>query len=153
MLRSSNLGNSFYYSNNFDVICDRINKLSNYQKNYICIICGLGELKNKLSQQIKDEFSKIFEKNNEDNGLNIILVDTIDKIKAFEYEPWFKKSVQTNYGIWIGNGLLNQFTLKLTKSPREARDEIAGNFGFVIKKGNPTLVKLLEYYDDIEVIE
>ena len=80
-----------------------------------------------------------------------------DKIKSIEYEMWYKSAVSNNYGIWIGNGITEQFTMKLSKTPKYLYNDIPENFGYIIKLGIPSLVKLLEIDkvpdDDIEYIK
>lgn len=58
-------------------------------------------------------------------------------------DPWFKSNADLSEGVWIGNGIANQFTLKVTTNARVLRTEIEPNFGYVIKKGKATLIKFL----------
>ena len=46
-------------------------------------------------------------------------------------------------GIWIGNGIGNQFTLKVTTNSRILRQEVDPGFGYIIKKGKAELMKLM----------
>ena len=74
--------------------------------------------------------------------IKVIVVDVIDAIKGLNYETWFKSNAQLSEGIWIGNGISNQFTLKVTTNARLLRAEIDETMGYVIKKGKAVLVKL-----------
>ena len=74
--------------------------------------------------------------------IKVIIVDVVDNIKALNYEAWFKATAQLSEGIWIGNGITNQFTLKVTTNARLLRAEIDETMGYVIKKGKAVLVKL-----------
>ena len=38
----------------------------------------------------------------------IVIMDTIDNIKQFEYENWYKTVVPSNHGVWIGDGIADQ---------------------------------------------
>ena len=73
-----------------------------------------------------------------------LLINTIDKIKKIEFEPWYKSEVNNNFGIYLGNGISEQFTLKLSKTPKYLYDELQDNFGYVIKRGVPIQIKLIE---------
>lgn len=73
----------------------------------------------------------------------VVIMDTIDNIKQFEYENWYKTVVPSNHGIWIGDGIADQSTIKLSKNPKYIKDEIGNKFGYSIKKGNPIFIKLL----------
>ena len=74
--------------------------------------------------------------------IKVIIVDVIDAIKGLNYETWFKNNAQLSEGIWIGNGISNQFTLKVTTNARLLRAEIDETMGYVIKKGKAILIKL-----------
>ena len=43
----------------------------------------------------------------------------------------------------MGNGIDSQMSIKLTKITRDLREEIPENFGYVIVKGKPFLIKLI----------
>ena len=76
-------------------------------------------------------------------NIRYMIVDTIDNIKSLSYEVWFKGNASLSEGIWLGNGIANQFTLKVTTNSRILRAELDQNFGYVIKKGKATLVKFV----------
>ena len=59
------------------------------------------------------------------------------------FESWYKPNVDLSEGIWIGNGIGNQFTLKVTTNSRVLRAEVDPGFGYVIKKGKASLMKLM----------
>ena len=42
-----------------------------------------------------------------------------------------------------GNGIANQFTLKVTTNPRVLRADVDPGFGYIIEKGKATLIKLM----------
>lgn len=130
--------NNVYKQNNFN------KDIFNSQKKINCIIIGINSLKNKLNDENKNRFSDIFSIGSELNILNFVFVDSIDKIKMFEYESWYKSSVNTNDGIWLGNGINDQFSINITQKIPEIRQEIPYNFCFVIKRGKPVLVKFIE---------
>ena len=65
-------------------------------------------------------------------------------IKKEEYNTWYKNYVTNNEAVFVGNGLAQQFTIKLTKSPRYLNETLPEKFGYYIKQGVPYIVKLLE---------
>ena len=75
--------------------------------------------------------------------VSIVLFDTIDNIKQFEYENWYKTVVSNNHGIWLGDGIADQYTMKLSKNPKYIKEEIGNKFGYSVKKGNPIFIKVL----------
>ena len=64
-------------------------------------------------------------------------------IKNISFEPWYKNSVDLSEGIWLGNGIGNQFTLKVTTASRVLRAEVDPGFGYIIRKGKASLIKLM----------
>ena len=114
----------------------------------VVIFYGVGSLKAKLSEAGNKSFEKIFENAKSNNVFTFILVDSIDKIKKYEYDLWYKAVVSGNDGIWIGKGVSEQFSIKISKQTSALYEEIPDNFGYSIVKGVPTLIKFLEDYQD-----
>ena len=73
-----------------------------------------------------------------------IFVENVDKLKKLEYDNWYRSIVNTNQGIWLGNGIADQFSLKLVKVGKELYQDIGNGFGYIVIRGNPVLVKLIE---------
>ncbi len=142
--------NDVYKENNYDD-----DSLNNYP-NTVCMIVGVEQFLSRLSSDMKLKIDDFMGKSKSHKKLNIIFVDTIDKIKAIEYESWYRGSVSNNNAIWLGNGITEQFSIKLSKTPKQLYDEIPENFGYIIKLGIPTLIKLIEIDnvdDDVISIE
>ena len=104
------------------------------------------------------KFNEIFEPAKDLGIIDYIIIDSIDKIKKYEFESWYKTCVNASEGIWIGQGINDQFTLKVSVKTKEMKEDVKNNFCFVIKKGRPILVKYVSSYeldenDDIEEIE
>lgn len=153
-----------YYDNNFNNIFNDISQYikssyENYKSNdfnkeifkdvkkTLCIIVGIKSFYNKLSDENQNNFSSLFENISDLDIINYIFIDNIDNIKYYESESWFKSSCNTNNGIWIGNGLDDQYTLKISKRTSDVKKEVASSFCFVVKKGIPILVKFVEKFD------
>lgn len=139
--------NQIYVSNNYNA--DSIRK---YQ-DLLIIIVGLTQFKNKLSSELQDKLDSFMTMVKDLRKVSIVIVDIIDNIRSFEYENWFKTVVSNNHGIWIGDGISEQYTLKLSKNPKYIKDEIGNRFGYSIKKGNPILIKVISNSDIEEVWE
>ena len=109
----------------------------------ICMIIGIKSLLEKLSEEDKTRLTTMLKEAVKLKTIKFILVDRIDDIKGLNYEEWFKSSVDLSDGIWIGNGIGNQFTLKVTTSSRILREEVEDGFGYIIVKGKAYLMKLM----------
>ena len=129
---------------------------SNYDKNAIanvpitvCIIGGIDKFQAKLSPDNKKLFGKMFENGKDLEKYCFIFADSVDKFKKVEYDDWYRNTVNNNRGIWIGDGIANQFAIKLTKTSKELYEEVGNRFGYYVERGNPTLIKLLEKGDGV----
>ena len=71
------------------------------------------------------------------------MVDYVDNLKKLEYDEWYKRVVQNNYGILIGNGVADQTLIKTNSGFKKINNEIPNGFGIVIKNTKTNLVKLI----------
>jgi S-DNA-T family DNA segregation ATPase FtsK/SpoIIIE len=107
------------------------------------VIIGVNTFLNKLSAIEKGKFTTLITDSKAGENIKYIIMDTIDTIKAINFESWYKPNVDLSEGIWIGNGIGNQFTLKVTTNSRVLRAEVPPGFGYVIRKGKAALMKLM----------
>ena len=111
-------------------------------ENITCIIHSFTELNAQLSDDGKDKLKVFLERV---NGLNVTIIfsDAVDKLSSYTYEPWFQKQVSLSEAVWIGNGIADQYTLKINKITNDMYGELPEDFGYVVSKGKVKLVKLL----------
>ena len=127
------------------------------QKPIIMVINGIENFKNKLSTENKNIIGDFFTKAKDLNVINFIIIDEVENIKKVEYETWFKEGFSPNEGIWIGDGINDQFTLKpLIRTP-ELKESIGDDFCFALTRGKPSLVKYVSEFkiesNDLDIIE
>ena len=136
-----------FYSN--DTCYESIDKLNEFynsnnpEKTLVCFLMNLNAMLNKLSSIEKDKLTTLIGDCRKKGNIKIILVDTIDSIKTINYEAWYKDGTDLSEGIWLGNGIGNQFTLKVTTNSRILRMEVDPGFGYAINKGKAVLIKLM----------
>ena len=136
-----------YYSK--DTCYGSIDKLNeeftanSQEKTIICFLINVNSMLSKLSAIEKGKFTTLLTDSKKNGNIKYIIVDTIDTIKSINFEPWYKSNVDLSEGIWLGNGIGNQFTLKVTTNSRILRAEVEPGFGYVIYKGKATLIKLM----------
>ena len=107
------------------------------------LIYGLDKFIAKINDNKKiEEFNKLLKKY---EHISIIAVEDANKIKTYAYESWFKDFYNTNEGIWIGKGVSDQSTLRLTNLTREMTKEIKNNMGYHIVESTGTLIKLIDF--------
>ena len=151
------LENTNLINDNFDgYIEDLINRINvanssnQSQTREIIMLIGIGSLLSRIKPENKTAFSNaIITARNLDN-YSIILVEGANMLKTLAYENWYKTCYEGNYGIWLGSGVAEQFTIKLTNIPRELRGELKEGFGINIVKGKPYVIKLLDGESDYE---
>ena len=117
-------------------------------KPVICIVVGLDSLLMKVSADVKLKFNTLVEADSLTQTIKFIFIDTIDIFKKLEYDSWYKAIVKNNQGIWIGNGISEQYTLKVSKITRELQQELEPGFGYIVKRGVPVLTKFLTTEED-----
>lgn len=127
---------------------------SNYNKDVIAnvkpiviIIAGLDVFLTKIGASNKMVFENIVKDSNNLGIINFIILDTVDKIKKIEYDPWYKNYVNKNNGIWLGNGITNQFSINVTQKNPHLREELPNNFCFVVNRGKAEYVKFVEVFN------
>ena len=103
--------------------------------------------KNKLNDENKNKFNDFFSKSKDLGIISFVIIDSIDKIKKFEYDTWFKENYNNTEGIWIGNGLNDQFTMKVSVRTDDSKQNITDDFCFVLKRGKPILVKYISDFN------
>ena len=135
-----------YSSDECSLSIDKLNKAfteNNPEKTTVCFILGISSLLNKLLPDEKENFIRLIEEGRNRGNIKIFLVETIDSIKTISFESWYKSNVNLAEGIWLGNGIANQFTLKVTTNARLLRAEIPPGFGYIIVKGRAYMMKLM----------
>ncbi len=114
----------------------------------VVLILGITELLSRLSDVKKKEFTTALSMIKDLGIYHIVLVDNNDKLKQQAYESWYKDSFDGINGVWLGSGVLDQSSLKLSNSPRELREELEPGFGVLVFKGKPFIIKLLGGVDN-----
>lgn len=133
--------NDLYVKNNYN------REIFEGKKPISCIIIGIDSFKNRLSSENKLKFDTLFTTAKDLGIINFIIVDSVDKIKKVEFESWYKTAINNTNGIWLGNGINDQFSLKLSSKLEEMKKEIPTNFCFVVNRGIPKYVKFIENFE------
>lgn len=116
---------------------------SKVQQETLCIIIGLDKLWETIGKRDLD-FNNLLKKTNENKLINFIVAENVKKIKSHEYEQWYKSFIIGDTGIFVGNGVDDQYIININTPRRELKGNCGSNFGYVIKSGNAVQIKLLE---------
>ena len=106
------------------------------------IIDSFTDLCSVLSADGLDKLKMFLEKG-DSLDVFIILSDSSDSLNTVSFESWFKLQVSVSDGIWIGNGITDQYLFKISKVTMDMYQELPEQFGYVVNKGKVNLVKLL----------
>ena len=144
-----NLPNTVYDNGScykaIDALVEEYNRKVNGDTKYtICVLIGVNSVLGKLSSIEKGKFTQLIEDSKATELIRYVLIDTIDVFKNIAFESWYKNNANLSDAIWIGNGLGNQFTIKVTTSSRLLREELPPGFGYIIRKGKANVVKLIK---------
>ena len=116
---------------------------NNPEKTTVCFLMNLNSFLGKMEATKKTDFTNLIGNCKQVSNIKFVIVDTIDAIKSINFESWFKGNADLAEGIWLGNGIGNQFTLKVTTNARALRGEVGPGFGYAIHKGKAVLIKLM----------
>ena len=120
----------------------------NKEEQVVCIIIGIDKFCEKFEN--KSDFYDSLKKMEEYNNCNIIMVDSVSKIKNHEYDEWFKNYVSKDNAIWVGNGINNQYLITINSDRRQSVNNCGTSYGYVIKQGEAHMSKLLGMKDSGE---
>ena len=109
----------------------------------VIVLNALSMLKGALSQEASDKLSLLLEKGEAKYGITVLIAETAKNMSGFAFEKWYKRHITLADGIWIGNGIAEQYQIKANKNTPEMFGEIDDAFGFSVVKGKPTMIKIL----------
>jgi S-DNA-T family DNA segregation ATPase FtsK/SpoIIIE len=109
----------------------------------ICVIYGITGLFELLPAPLAEKLKVLLEKGEAHYQVHFLLFEAASKLSSVSYESWFKKHVSPTDGIWIGNGIADQFQLKVSNMTNAMYQEIGPQFGYRLNKGKAGLLKLL----------
>ena len=139
----------YYDSSNMKEMYSVLEKLSEEtNKTNIIIIYEIEPFINAFDSEKQRKLKTMLSNLKNKKDIRVIIADSISKIKMFEYEDFYKNCVQPTNAIWVGNGIVDQFTIKSSTYNKETRSQIPSDFGYKVDKGTSTLVKLLDFYTE-----
>ena len=126
----------------FELVKDRNNKYKESENpeeltatwETVWIIIGsLQETREELSEQETEMLDLILLKGRNDYKIHIILGDELKALQLLRYDTWYRENVSVGNGIWIGNGIQDQYfgtEIEMTGITRQrAAEKVAELFG------------------------
>lgn len=104
----------------------------------ICVIIGLD----KFISEIENEFNQMLNYLHESEKYSFILVENINRLKNHEYDEWYKNFLTGDTAIYVGNGIDDQYTI-IINDRQGLINNCGRSYGYVIRQGIPTMIKLI----------
>lgn len=114
----------------------------------MCIVNGYRDFVRCLPEEFLEKWNAMMERIADFWGCRFIIADGSLSLGSISAENWYGKQVGRNEGVFVGNGLTDQYELSVTRLTRELRQEIPDDFGYVVEKGRAHLVKLLDLEEE-----
>ena len=114
------------------------------EQKVIIIIVGISKFISRLGsedillgslEEIKSKYKNV----------NLIVFEEFKKMNEFKSSKWFKQFASEEDGIWIGPGFTEQYLLKADNIERQKN--VTLSFGYVVKKGEASYIKILGMSD------
>ena len=140
-----------YYNSDFNQIYEKIELLdsdSNSNTNYVFMIYGIDGFFNSFEQDITRKLKTMLSNLKNKKNVRVIIADSANKIKAIEYDDFYRNCVQPTSAIWLGSGITDQYVVKTSTYNKQTRSQIENDFGYLVEKGNAIYVKLLDFYTE-----
>ena len=116
----------------------------------MCIFISMNSLMKSLEGDRPERLKLVLERNDTVFRFNILIADETKEVSGYSFNPWFKKHISGNDGIWYGNGVTEQYTIKANETTPAMRQAIAAPLGYVFEKGEATLCKLMSESGDTD---
>lgn len=107
------------------------------------VLVGIKRFFDQLSEDGKDKLRVLLEKAESFYKLHFIIIDALTQFNNYTYEAWYKRQVTGTEGIWIGDGIADQYMLKVNKVTSDLYEDIGSEYGYLITRNRPLLVKVL----------
>ena len=107
------------------------------------VIFGVKKFIEQLTDDARDKFFTLLVKAEPIYKIHFVFCDSISQIKKYEYDAWYKQHISGADGVWIGEGIADQFAFKINKVTSEMYEDVEAHFGYLIYRNRPVFVKLL----------
>lgn len=109
-----------------------------------CVVIGFDKFLGSLSPEDKEKFINILTKSKETLKIHFLFIDIPAGFKPYEFESWYKSSIDTSTGLWVGDGFAEQYLIKPTKVMQDYYEVIGNNYGYIVDKGQVRFIKVIE---------
>lgn len=109
----------------------------------VIVILGIKGLFDLISDDNKNKLATLIEKAEAKYKIHFFMLDSAANLKGYTYDPWYKRHVSGTDGVWIGDGIADQYSIKLNKVSSDLYEDIGAEYGYIVERSKPLLTKLL----------
>lgn len=135
--------NKVLYRNNHYKACGGVLPEDEEYEEIAVVLYGLDGIRNYLSDDAIDKLKICMDKIMPEYNITFIVVDDSQNMFRFSREPWYKHHGLSNRGLFVGNGITNQYALSVQTTNPELRKKIEAGFGYVVNDGEVILSKFV----------
>ena len=114
----------------------------------VVVLAGYKRFVRQLTPDGQEKMSLVLLKAESIYKIHFVIVDAVSDFSSYNYEEWFKRQITGADGIWVGDGVADQYMLKINKVTNELYEEIGDEYGYVLNRNRPVLVKLLSSLEE-----
>ena len=92
---------------------------------------------------ISGQLNDLFEKAKDSEKCSVIISDDPSRFKGHEYESWYKNYIDTDNGIWLGNGFKEQYLFNVDFVSNTDINKCGNDSAIAISHSKTTLIKAL----------
>ncbi len=109
----------------------------------VIIVLGFEKLNGVLSDDSQDKLRVLLSKAEAIYKIHFVFVDSVSNIQSFIYTDWYKRHLNGSFGIWIGDGVAEQNTLRINKITSSLYDEIGDEYAYIFNRNKPAVIKII----------
>lgn len=109
----------------------------------VYMIIGLKRFVEQLTDDGKEKLFILLAKAESFYKLHFVIAESVSSMSSYSYEEWYKRHLNGSEGVWIGDGIADQYLLKISKITNDLYEEIGNEYGYSVARNKPTLIKLL----------
>jgi len=114
----------------------------------IVLLFGIKKFVDMLSDDTKDKFLTLIDKAESFYRIHFVAIETAAQFNTLCFDARIKNKTVLNEGIWIGDGVVDQYLLKINKITSNLYEEIGSDSGYQISRGRPRSIKVLSEGED-----
>lgn len=122
--------------------------LPNFDKE-VYILKGLKEIFKITSVEMCGNLKLLLEKGEKEYHIHFLIIEE-ERNVDYSLDTWYQKHFSGQDGLWIGEGIAEQYTLKPQKTVIEMYDQIDSSFGYLIEDGKVISLKRIKNKREIE---